>query len=554
MRVLLVVSAFNSLTQRVFCTLQDLHHEVSVKYAVDDKKILQEIERFKPDILFCPYLKSYLSKDIFSKVPTFILHPGIRGDRGHNSLDHALRDEKKEWGVVILKANEELDGGDIYSEIRFAMRESYKASVYRGEVSDATIEALLELLKNLQNKNFQPIKQLKTPLHPYLRQEDRAINWQKDTTKEIIKKIHLSDSYPGVRDEFLGVPCYLFGAHEEKTLRADPKTIVAKRDGAICVGTVDGALWISHLQEIGRFKLPSTYVLKQKIEGVKEVRIPLISEVGDKTFYEISSKKVEDVGYLYFNFHNGAMHSEQCIRLKYAFEYLRESCKVVVLMGGVDFFSNGIHLNILEDSKKQGEDGWSNINAMNDLVKSVLLADDVITLASLGKNAGAGGVFLALACDWVVAKEGVVLNPHYKTLGLSGSEYHTFTLTKRVGKEKAQELLNECLPISAKSAFGIGMIDEVFEDDGYFDSLDAFAQKLCEDEDAFSDFLYEKEDYLSQNSAIIEQKKEQELKIMHPEFWNEDSAFHKLRYDFVHKVCSLETPKRLKIKSRNIDA
>ncbi|MCK9490640.1 MAG: hydrogenase maturation protein [Sulfurimonas sp.] len=548
MRILLVVSAFNSLTQRVFCTLQDLRHEVSVKYAVDDRKILEEIERFKPDIIFCPYLKSYLSADIFLKVPTFILHPGIRGDRGHNSLDHALRDEKKEWGVVILKANEELDGGDIYAQVRFKMRESYKASIYRNEVSDATIEALLELLKNLQNKSFQPIKQLEAPLHPYLKQEDRAINWQKDTTKEIIKKIHLSDSYPGVRDEFLEVECYLFGAHEEKTLRGEPKEIIAKRDGAICVATVDGALWISHLQEIGSFKLPSTYVLKEKIIGVKEIRIPLISEVGEKTFHEISSKIIGEVGYLYFNFHNGAMHSEQCIRLKYAFEYLKESCRVIVLMGGVDFFSNGIHLNILQDSKKQGEDGWSNINAMNDLVRSILYADDVITVASLGKNAGAGGVFLALACDYVIAKEGVVLNPHYKTLGLSGSEYHTFTLPKRVGEEKAQELLNECLPISANSAFGIGMIDEVFEADGYFDSLDAFAQKQCEDEEIYSDFLYEKEDNLSQNSSTLELKKEQELKAMHPEFWDEDSSFHKLRYDFVHKVCALETPKRLKNK------
>ena len=550
MRVLLIVSAFNSLTQRVFCTLRDLHHEVSVKYAVDNEKILEEIERFRPDIIFCPYLKSYLHEDIFLKVPTFILHPGIRGDRGHNSLDHAILDEKKEWGVVILKANEELDSGDIYSEVRFKMRESYKASLYRNEVSDVTVKALFELLQNLQNKNFQPVKQLKTTLHHYLTQEDRAINWYKETTKEIIKKIHLSDSYPGVKDNFLHVECYLFGAHEEKTLRGEPKEIVAKRDGAICVATVDGALWISHLQEIGRFKLPSTYVLKEKIKGVKEVRIQLISEVGDKTFHEISSKSVGEVGYLYFNFHNGAMYSEQCVRLKYAFEYLKESCKVIVLMGGVDFFSNGIHLNILQDSKKQGEDGWSNINAINNLVKSVLMAEDVVTVASLGKNAGAGGVFLALACDYVVAKEGVILNPHYKTLGLSGSEYHTFTLTKRVGTEKAQELLNKCLPVSANSAFEMGMIDEVFKDNGYFDSLNEFAQKLCEDEEIYSDFLYNKEDYLSENSSTIEQKKEQELKVMYPEFWDKDSSFHKLRYDFVYKVCALETPKRLKGNDR----
>ncbi|MCW9068512.1 MAG: formyltransferase family protein, partial [Sulfurimonas sp.] len=361
MKILLIVSAFNSLTQRVFCELQDMNHTVSVQYAISNEAMMQSVDEFKPDIVFCPYLKKYLPSEIFLKTPTFILHPGIRGDRGHNALDHAIREDKKEWGVVILRANEEFDGGDIYAEVRFEMRDATKASIYRNEVADAASKALKELLKNLDDKEFKPTPQLKMPMHNYLTQKERAIDWQKDTTKEIIKKIHVSDSFPGVKDEFFGIECYLFGAWREDKLKGNPKEIIAKRDGAVCVGTIDGALWISHLQEVGSFKLPSTYVLKEKIKGVKEVRIPLISKVGDITFHEISSKVMGDVGYLYFNFHNGAMHSEQCIRLKYAFEYLKESCKVIILMGGEDFFSNGIHLNILQDSKKQGEDGWSNI-------------------------------------------------------------------------------------------------------------------------------------------------------------------------------------------------
>jgi putative two-component system hydrogenase maturation factor HypX/HoxX len=164
----------------------------------------------------------------------------------------------------------------------------------------------------------------------------------------------------------------------------------------------------------------------------------------------------------------------------------------------------------------------------------------------LGKNAGAGGVFLALAADYVVARDGVVLNPHYKTLGLSGSEYHSYTLPKRVGEQKAQELLNDCLPISAKMAFEIGMIDKMFEANNYFDFLDEFAQSLVEDEDKYSDFLYDKEDFLSKNTHAIEQKKEQELKVMYPEFWDVSSSFHKLRSEFVYKVCSIQTPQRLK--------
>ncbi|MFT7004594.1 MAG: putative two-component system hydrogenase maturation factor HypX/HoxX [Sulfurimonas sp.] len=546
MKILLIVSAFNSLTQRVFCFLQDIGHTVSVEFYINDKEMFETVHSFKPDIIFCPYLKKFIPKEIFLNTPTFILHPGIRGDKGHNALDHAINDEKKEWGVVILKANEEFDGGEIYSEVKFKMRDASKVSIYREEVADATLKAMKELFVNLEDETFKPTPQLETPMHKYLTQEDRAIDWQKDTTKEIIKKIRFSDSYPGVLDEFFGIKCYLFGVWQEEQLKGEPKEIVAKRDGAICAATVDGAVWISHLMELGKFKLQSTYVLKDKIKGVKEVRLPLIFDMTYKTFYEIGSYIEGEVAYLCFNFHNGAMTSEKCIKLKYAFEYIKENSKVVVLIGAEEFFSNGIHLNVLEDSKKQGEDGWSNINAMNDVVKSIIFSDEVITLASLHKNAGAGGVFLALACDYVLASDSTVLNPHYKTLGLSGSEYHTYSLAKRVGEVKAKELLENCLPLSSTKAKEINMIDEVYPKESYFYDLRQYAQSLLDDEDKYDDYIYDKQDYLKENEEYINECKEKELKVMHPEFWDEDSEFHTLRHEFVYKVCPIKTPERLR--------
>ncbi len=342
------------------------------------------------------FLKEYLPSSIYESYPTFILHPGIIGDRGHQSLDHAINDEKEQWGgVVILKANKDLDAGDIYASSNFSMRKTSKGSIYRNEVCDATSSALKDLLKNISDKNFKPIPQIQNEIHRRLREEDRRIDWQKDNSDTIIKKINMSDSYPGVKENFLGVECFIYGACKEDTFKGGkPKEILAKRDGgAICVGTLDGAIWISHLKEEAKFKLPSTYVLKDKIKGIKEQRISLIHEDDKNTFHEIYVERCDDIAYLHFDFHNGAMNSEQAIRLKYAVEYLKEECKVLVLMGGEEFFSNGIHLNILEDSKKQGEDGWSNINAMNDVVRSILFAEDIITVASFSKNAGAGGVF-----------------------------------------------------------------------------------------------------------------------------------------------------------------
>ena len=547
MKILLIISSFNSLSQSVYCKLQELEHKVFIKFAISKELMIEAVQEINPDIVFCPFLKQFIPNEIFENYPTFVLHPGIIGDRGHNSLDNAINDEVKQWGVVILKANEVLDGGDIYAQSNFIMREeSSKASIYRNEVTQATLKALKQFLQNYQNKDFIPTKQILNPIHKNLSQENRKINWQKDNTKQILKKINMSDSTPGVKDEILGVECYLFSAFIEDTLRGETKEILAKRDGAICIGTIDGAIWILQIQELGSFKLPATYVLKDKIKGIEEKRIPLVIEDERKSFYELRVQRKDEIAYLYFNFYNGAMTSTQCIKLKYAIEYLKEECKVLVLMGADDFFSNGIHLNILEDSKKQGEDGWSNINAMNEAVKAVLLCDEIITVASFNKNSGAGGVFLGLACDYAISSENTIFNPHYKTLGLSGSEYHTFILPKRVGQTKSKELLENCLPINANYAKKINMIDEVYPFEDYQEKLEIFCENLLKNEDTFEEFIDRKKDFLEQELPLMEECKEKELQIMYDEFWQKSSSFHTLRYDFVHKIKPKNTPKRLK--------
>ncbi len=535
MKILLLISSFNSLSQAIFIKLQDKGHCVGVAFAINEQQMKSEVQEFEPELILAPFLKAFISQEIYEKYPTYIFHPGPIGDRGPNSLEYALLNEIKDWGVVILRANELYDGGDIVAKSDFKVRSTYKASLYRQEVVEHSLNALDNFFENpLQ------IAQILNPLHKLFKQEMRTIDWDNDNTKTILSKIHLSDSFPGVLDEIMGVVCYLYGAHNEKKLRGNTKEILAKRDGAICLGTKDGALWVSHLKEPKYFKLPATYVLKEKIAGIKEHRLPLLFDKSYDTFYEVSVEKRDRVAYLCFNFHNGAMSAKQCIRLKYAFEYLKEESDVIVLVGGMDFFSNGIHLNILEDSKKQGEDGWSNINAMNDLIKSILEADEVLTIASLARNAGAGGVFMALACDYIVAKENVVLNPHYKTLGLSGSEYHTYTLPKRVGKNVAKKLLNDALPISVEYAKKIKMIDEIFQAQNYYEELHNFASSLYSE-----GFILDKQDRVDKEREKMEFCKQEELKKMHPEFWDEKSVFHTLRHEFVYKVCPTHTPKRL---------
>lgn len=56
-----------------------------------------------------------------------------------------------------------------------------------------------------------------------------------------------------------------------------------------------------------------------------------------------------------------------------------------------------------------------------------------LTIAAIQTNTGAGGVYLGAACDYCFVKQGSVLNPHYKNMGLFGSELQTPSAIKKFG-------------------------------------------------------------------------------------------------------------------------
>ena len=59
------------------------------------------------------------------------------------------------------------------------------------------------------------------------------------------------------------------------------------------------------------------------------------------------------------------MSTSQCLRLRDAFLHARSRpTRVIALLGGADFWSNGIHLNAIEASADPAEESWRNINAM----------------------------------------------------------------------------------------------------------------------------------------------------------------------------------------------
>jgi putative two-component system hydrogenase maturation factor HypX/HoxX len=210
---------------------------------------------------------------------------------------------------------------------------------------------------------------------------------------------------------------------------------------------------------------------------VPEAPLPINAPADHRTFREIVYSEEDEVGYLSFDFYNGAMSTSQCYRLRDAFLHARSRpTRVIALLGGPDFWSNGIHLNEIEASAHPAAESWRNINAIDDLIFEILNTTSHLVIAGLRGNAGAGGPMLALAADHVYARSGVVLNPHYRSMGdLYGSEYWTYTLPRRVGQRRALELTLSCQPIGTRAAREMGFIDDAFGAD-----LEAFEAELRE--------------------------------------------------------------------------
>lgn len=311
-------------------------------------------------------------------------------------------------------------------------------------------------------------------------------------------------------------------------------------------------MWITHLQQRlenkGKsLKLPATHVLRNHLHGVPPLPLAVDAVCDAQTYREIWYEEQNEVGYLHFDFASGAMSTEQCLRLRAAYSYARQRpTKVIVLMGGTDFFSNGIHLHMIEAAKDPADESWRNILAIDDLVRDILLTDSQLVISALQGNAAAGGVMLALAADRVCVHNGVVLNPHYKTMGLYGSEYWTYLLPKRVGRAQAVELTEQCLPVSARTAEKIGLVDVVFDSrrDTFCAEIAQMAEGLAQSEH-FQAMLAEKRKKRMQDESVkaLESYRREELEWMQHNFYHAHSTYHVARKNFVYKTTPLETPR-----------
>ncbi len=75
LRILLLCTAFNGLSQRAWCELRDQGHELEVLAGGDGDAMRAVVARFAPNLIVAPMLKSAIPEDIWRRQVCLIVHP-----------------------------------------------------------------------------------------------------------------------------------------------------------------------------------------------------------------------------------------------------------------------------------------------------------------------------------------------------------------------------------------------------------------------------------------------------------------------------------------------
>ncbi len=553
MRILLLTHSYNSLTQRLHAELMARGHELAIEFDIADSVSEEAVALFRPDLVVAPYLRRAIPELIWKNHVCLIVHPGIVGDRGPSALDRAIQDGVAEWGVTVLQAEAEMDAGPVWAAETFAMRDATKSSLYRNEVTDAACRAVLAAVERYASGGFEPERLAElTPMRPLLKQDERRIDWLRDDTATVLRKIAAADGFPGVADQMFGEPCHLYDAHAESSIRSGkPGDVIARCETALLRATVDGAVWVGHVRRHAHdMKLPAASAFAEHLGDLPELPLESWWAADGDTWQDIAYREQGGVGYLQFEFYNGAMGTQQCRRLLQAYNWaLMRPTRVVVLTGGEDFWSNGIHLNLIEAAESPADESWANINAMNDLAEAIICTESHLTVAALRGNAGAGGCFLARAADRLWLRDGTLLNPHYKNMGnLYGSEYWTYLLPPRVGEEGARAIMRNRLPLTAKGAVQCGFADARLAGDreAFIAEVAQRAQEFAQAADFRQRLDAKKLRRIADEAAKpLSAYRAEELEQMRRNFYGFDPSYHVARYRFVRKSPHSWTPRHL---------
>jgi enoyl-CoA hydratase/carnithine racemase len=138
-----------------------------------------------------------------------------------------------------------------------------------------------------------------------------------------------------------------------------------------------------------------------------------------------------------------------------------DSCRCIILTGAAGTFCSGGDISEMTppDGVSPGQYAEYRIGLLQDIIRLIVHGTKPVVAMVSGHAAGAG-MSIACACDYVVVEDNARFAASFARLGLIADCGLTWTLPRRVGPTRAQELLTTGRSVGAEEAARLGIADE----------------------------------------------------------------------------------------------
>jgi enoyl-CoA hydratase len=156
---------------------------------------------------------------------------------------------------------------------------------------------------------------------------------------------------------------------------------------------------------------------------------------------------------------------------------LDEDAHVIIIRGaGEKFFCAGANIKMLLSATPQFRYFFS-LHGNETLMR--MENTQKLVIAAINGHAVGGGLEIALACDMRIAKKGPgMLGLPEINLGLLPGMGGTQRLPRLIGKGRAMDMLTTGRTISVEEAHQIGLVNHVFEEEGFEEKVMEYARQF----------------------------------------------------------------------------
>lgn len=184
--------------------------------------------------------------------------------RGASPVQQSLLNGDTETGVTFIEMDEGIDTGNIILIRKMLIEKEDDLSTLSSKL--AILGALIfpELLEDITLGLLPSVPQIedRASYCQKIKKEDGKIDWQKETSNEIINKLRAFTPWPGIFTFLDGKRVKILQAEAIELIEKYKAGTIINTNGKLNVATIDGALEIKTLQIEGKNKITGEEFLK----------------------------------------------------------------------------------------------------------------------------------------------------------------------------------------------------------------------------------------------------------------------------------------------------